>query len=175
MTDFIKTASAKIKVRNRHSLSICPLPKCDARNISPHWWHRICRISFNTKNIFMHNIQIHHPGIYFRPNSSRVLIRPFIPADASRVVHIIGRALSLSEAETEEQVAAACDDFCARHVDVRSIWLRHYERVTAHVFSSRPLSETRKQYIGALFSGEYALESAALFNPSIVAHPDQSG
>jgi hypothetical protein len=47
--------------------------------------------------------------------------------------------------------------------------------VKAHVFSSRPLSEARQLYIGALFSGEYALESAALFNPSIVPHPDQSG
>ncbi len=123
----------------------------------------------------MHNIKIHHTGIYFRPNSSRVLIRPFVPADSNRIVHIIGRALSLSETETDEQVAAACEDFCARHVDIKSIWLRHFETVKAHVFSSRPLSESRKHYIGALFSGEYALESAALFNPSIVAHPDQSG
>lgn len=123
----------------------------------------------------MHNIKIHHTGIYFRPNSARVLIRPFVPAESNRVVHIIGRALSLSEAETEEQVAIACEDFCTRHVDIKSIWLRHFESVKSHVFSSRPLSEARKHYIGALFSGEYALESAALFNPSIVAHPDQSG
>ena len=29
--------------------------------------------------------------------------------------------------------------------------------------------------IGSYFTQEYALESAALFNPSMVWHPDQSG
>jgi hypothetical protein len=47
--------------------------------------------------------------------------------------------------------------------------------VQHHVFTQRPISLERQLLIGALFSGEYALESAALFNPSIVPHPDQSG
>ena len=51
----------------------------------------------------------------------------------------------------------------------------HYAKVRRHVFTQRPLSRERQLLIGALFSGEYALESAALFNPSIVPHPDQSG
>src|SRR4029434_10335996 len=59
--------------------------------------------------------------------------------------------------------------------DLRAFWRRHFERVKPRLFSDRPLSEARQLYIGALFSGEYALESAALFNPSIVPHPDQSG
>ncbi len=113
-------------------------------------------------------------GVMLRPNSARVLIRPFIPSDPARIVNILGRALSLNEAETEEQLAAVTEDFGNRHLDVRAIWQRHFERVKPHVFSGRALSETRQLYIGALFSGEYALESAALFNPSIVAHPDQS-
>lgn len=45
--------------------------------------------------------------------------------------------------------------------------------VEKHVFTHRPMSRERQLLIGALFSGEYALESAALFNPSIVTHPDQ--
>ncbi len=114
-------------------------------------------------------------GITFRPDSSRVLIRPFVPGDPARIVPVIGRALALSEAETEEQLAAVLADFGSRHVDIRAIWKQHFQKVKAHVFSSRPLSEARQLYIGALFSGEYALESAALFNPSIVPHPDQDG
>ena len=51
----------------------------------------------------------------------------------------------------------------------------HYAKVQPHVFTQRPLSRERQLLIGALFSGEYALESAALFNPSMVPHPDQSG
>ncbi len=110
-----------------------------------------------------------------RPNSARVLIRPFIPGDTARVVNIIGRAIALSEAEIEEQLVAVTEDFGSRHLNLRAFWRRHFDRVKAHVFSGRPLSEARQLYIGALFSGEYALESAALFNPSIVPHPDQTG
>ena len=123
----------------------------------------------------MRSLSFQPTGITFRPNNSRVLIRPFIPGDPARIVNIIGRGLALSEAETEEQLAAVTADFGSRHVDIRAIWRQHFDKVKVHVFSSRPLSETRQLYIGALFSGEYALESAALFNPSIVAHPDQSG
>jgi len=123
----------------------------------------------------MHRLTFHPTGITFRPDNSRVLIRPFIPGDPTRLVHIIGRALALSEAETEEQLAAVTADFGSRHLDIRGIWRKHYGNIKHHVFSSRPLSEARQLYLGALFSGEYALEAAALFNPSIVAHPDQSG
>ncbi|MEI6351794.1 MAG: glycoside hydrolase family 130 protein [Verrucomicrobiota bacterium] len=119
-------------------------------------------------------MKIEPTGVVFRPDNSRVLIRPFIPGDPARVVNIIGRALALSEAEVEEQLVAVAEDFGKRHLDIRALWRQHFERVKAHVFSSRPLSEARRLYIGALFTGEYALESAALFNPSIVAHPDQS-
>ncbi len=123
----------------------------------------------------MLSLNIQPTGITFRPNNARVLIRPFIPGDTARIIHIIGRALALSEAECEEQLALVLEDFGGRHVDIRAIWRLHFEKVKAHIFSSRPLSDARQLYIGALFTGEYALESAALFNPSIVPHPDQSG
>lgn len=123
----------------------------------------------------MRRLTLHPSGIMLRPNSARVLIRPFIPSDPARIVNIIGRALALSETETETQLAAVLADFGDRHVNLPAVWQQNFERVRAHVFSGRRLSEARQLYIGALFSGEYALESAALFNPSIVAHPDQSG
>jgi predicted GH43/DUF377 family glycosyl hydrolase len=121
------------------------------------------------------SLNIRQSGIALHPNSARVLIRPFIPGDPARVVNIIGRAMALSEAEIEEQLVAVTKEFGSRHLNLRTFWRRHFDRVKAHVFSGRPLSEARQLYIGALFSGEYALESAALFNPSIVSHPDQSG
>ena len=66
-------------------------------------------------------------------------------------------------------------DFSDRHIDLDKSWLRYFERVRGHVPKSETISETRRLFIGALFSGEYALESAALFNPSIVPHPNQTG
>ncbi|HEX4086267.1 MAG TPA: glycoside hydrolase family 130 protein [Chthoniobacteraceae bacterium] len=123
----------------------------------------------------MRRLKITPSEVTFRPDSSRVLIRPFVPSDSARVVNIIGRALALSEAETAEQLADITAEFGDRHSDIQATWRLHFERVKAHVFSSRPISDNRRLYIGALFSGEYALESAALFNPSIVPHPDQTG
>jgi predicted GH43/DUF377 family glycosyl hydrolase len=123
----------------------------------------------------MRRLKIRPSGIVFRPDNTRVLIRPFIPANPARVVNIIGRALALSDAETAEQLAIVTTEFGDRHVNIHAIWRAHFDLVKSHIFSSRPISEERRLYIGALFSGEYALESAALFNPSIVPHPDQSG
>jgi len=108
------------------------------------------------------------------PQSARVILRPFIPASA-RVTTIIGRALALSEEETQRDLDAVFRDFDARHFDIESPLLANFERVLPQIFTQRPLSHARKLLIGALFSGEYALESAALFNPSIVPHPDQDG
>ena len=123
----------------------------------------------------MRSLSLQPSGITLRPDSARVLVRPFIPAVSARIVNILGRALAIAESEVEEQLAAITVDFDGRHRDLRGIWRCHFEQVKKHLFSDRPLSEARQLYIGALFSGEYALESAALFNPSIVPHPDQSG
>lgn len=109
------------------------------------------------------------------PESARVIIRPFIPAEIQRVITIIGRALALTEDEVALQLQDVLAEFDARHFEIQPLLLAHFEKVRHHVFTQRPLSLERQLLIGALFSGEYALESAALFNPSIVLHPDQSG
>jgi predicted GH43/DUF377 family glycosyl hydrolase len=121
----------------------------------------------------MSRIEIQKSGAALRPNSKRVLVRHFIPADDHLVRHIIERALALRETEMETQLAFLRDHFAARHFDLDACWRRHFAMVQRHL-GDATLSLNRQLYIGALFSGEYALESAALFNPSIVAHPDQS-
>ena len=123
----------------------------------------------------MSAIPLRHHEMTLFPESARVIIRPFIPASTHRITTIIGRALALSEEEAFCDLEAVLKDFDCRHIDMKSILLANYERVATHVFTQRPLSHARKLLIGALFSGEYALESAALFNPSMVSHPDQEG
>lgn len=107
------------------------------------------------------------------PESARVIIRPFISSDIQRVTTIIGRALALSEEEVTRQLAEVRQEFDSRHLDVEPLLQMHFEKVKHHIFTHRALSAERQLLIGALFSGEYALESAALFNPSMVPHPDQ--
>src|SRR6266480_3364062 len=119
-------------------------------------------------------MKLHPTGIFLWPDNKRVVVRPFISMDPTRVQHIIARALALSEQETEKQLSLVRDDFSRRHIDLDKSWLRHFEKVRAQVPDGETISKPRRLFIGALFSGEYALESAALFNPSIVPHPDQT-
>jgi predicted GH43/DUF377 family glycosyl hydrolase len=122
----------------------------------------------------MNSIRLRRHDVTFRPESARVIIRPFVPTNAQRVANILGRALTMTEEEAATRLDALRSEFAARHFDIESLLLRHYEKVRHHLASKRPLTRVRQLLIGALFSGEYALECAALFNPSMVPHPDQS-
>lgn len=122
----------------------------------------------------MNRVDMQSTGVEFHPDSRRVLVRPFISADDDLVRHIIDRALALDESEVDAQLAGLRVNFASRHLDIEASWRRHYAMVSRHL-AEGTLSAERELLIGALFSGEYALESAALFNPSIVAHPDQNG
>ncbi len=109
------------------------------------------------------------------PDCARVIIRPFIPGEKWRVESIVGRAMALSKEEVTAELAAINEGFEARHLDSEACYLRNFLKVEKHIPEAHSLSHERRLLIGALFSGEYALEAAALFNPSIVPHPDQSG
>lgn len=109
------------------------------------------------------------------PNSARVIFRPFIPADRERVAGIISRALAQTEEQAAEEMRAVHESFDSRHFMVESRLLANFARVEAHIPAGVHVTRPHQLLIGALFSGEYALESAALFNPSIVPHPDQHG
>jgi predicted GH43/DUF377 family glycosyl hydrolase len=52
--------------------------------------------------------------------------------------------------------------------------LGQFEKVKAYLSNHESLSASRRLLVGAFFTGEYAIESVALFNPSIVPHPDQT-
>src|ERR1700757_3086576 len=100
-------------------------------------------------------MKVHPTGVLLRPNNKRVVVRPFISIDPTLVEHIIARALMLSESETHEQLSLVRSDFSERHIDLDKSWLRYFERVQGHVPKSETISETRRLFIGALFSGEY--------------------
>lgn len=123
----------------------------------------------------MISVTIRRHDITLQPECGRVIIRPFIPGKPQIRANILTRALALSEAEADLQLQAILAEFASRHFDIESLLLTHYEKVRPQIAVQPTLSRVRQLLIGALFSGEYALESAALFNPSMVPHPDQSG
>lgn len=121
----------------------------------------------------MSELAIRHHPIALLPDMTRVIIRPFIPGSTSHRTTVIGRALAMTEPEVEREVALLRAGFSERHRDFEEPLREHFARVERHVFTQRPLSPAQQFLIGALFSGEYSVEAAALFNPSIVPHPDQ--
>lgn len=120
-------------------------------------------------------MDVKRTGITLRPNSSRVVIRPFDVPNDGRVGRIIARVSALTEAEVEALLDKVMNEFRGRHQRTREFFLHRFDQVRAHLLTDQPLSENRRLLIGSYFASEYALESAALFNPSMVWHPDQSG
>ncbi|MFP4416406.1 MAG: glycoside hydrolase family 130 protein [Chitinispirillaceae bacterium] len=120
-------------------------------------------------------VAVNRTSIRLTPDSTRVLIRPFIPSTERRIIKIISRVISLSRQEVHQQLNNVMQEFAGRHLDIRSIFLERFESVRHHMITDIEPEEEVKLLIGSYFTSEYALESAALFNPSIVPHPDQSG
>ena len=130
---------------------------------------------YNGKAHAPRQLSVKRTGIVIRPNNSRVVIRPFEPASENRIERILGRIASLSEAEIDLLLDDVLREFRNRHQKTRQFFLRRFEQIRSHLLTDQPLSENRKLLMGAYFTQEYSLESAALFNPSMVWHPDQSG
>ena len=104
---------------------------------------------------------------------SRVITRLHVPEN-SRTPRIINRVLSLNENEAEKLMERIHFEFFDRHRDITRVLKNHLDEVAEYIPQVEDLSETKKMLIGAYFTMEYSVESAALFNPSIVPHPDQS-
>src|SRR5210317_1346315 len=107
-------------------------------------------------------------------DTSRVITPLHLPDNGHRVSKIIQRIMSLSETATQELIAQVMIDFSGRHEDIEQIFERHLNVVKSYLPRNAMLSDAKRALIGAYFTKEYAIESAALFNPSIVPHPDQS-
>ena len=113
-------------------------------------------------------------GLQIKPDCSRVVFRSFYPGSDARVMKIIGRILSLTDAEVSEQLQSLLKEFNGRHAGIEAFYLRRYEQIRSFALTDLIPTRERQILMGAFFTNEYSLESAALFNPSMVWHPDQS-
>ena len=107
-------------------------------------------------------------------DTSRVITRPHFPGDRHRISRIIGRAMNLPDVQANALLKKILKAFSGRHENILHIFEQNLNRVKSLLPEDRLLSDVQKALIGAYFTKEYAIESAALFNPSIVPHPDQS-
>jgi predicted GH43/DUF377 family glycosyl hydrolase len=107
-------------------------------------------------------------------DTSRVITRLHLPDERYRIPKIIERIMNLPDTTAKNLIAQVMDEFSGRHEDIGHIFERHLIAVKDYLPRDTLLSDVQKALIGAYFTKEYSIESAALFNPSLVPHPDQS-
>ncbi len=122
-----------------------------------------------------------HP-LRLKADPSRVVVRPFHlawqgnrrhPARAQRLVDAV---LGLGDREVGQQLQSVMHNFERRHWQTRKIFLKRFSQISEMLgLSLEGIGDKRQQLIGAYFCHEYSYCAAALMNPSIVPHPDQSG
>ncbi|HEX8486882.1 glycoside hydrolase family 130 protein [Sphingomonas sp.] len=128
-------------------------------------------------------IPLHHLDVVLRPDPARTVIRPFLPSDPQafaveghpRAERIIARVLAIPPHELHVELDRARASLDQRHRDVCPLLERQFDAVAGMVPADAQVSPDQRILIGAYLSAEYSFEAAALFNPSAVPHPDQSG
>ena len=127
---------------------------------------------------------LNRQALYLRPDPARVIVRPFKPAteprdlnptDKTRANHIVDRVLALSSEDAAAQLADVLENFQGRHRNLLAQFEARAGEMEDAFADHAGFNLIQRQLIGAYFLHEYSFEAAALFNPSIVAHPDQSG
>jgi predicted GH43/DUF377 family glycosyl hydrolase len=115
------------------------------------------------------------------PDPGRTLARLFVPghelltSTESRATGVLGRLLALPEDVVTATLTRVRERYTDRHRDLADVLVRHYRQIAHRIPDVDPLSDDRRALIGAVFTQEFAIEGAALFNPSAVLHPDQTG
>jgi len=123
-------------------------------------------------------------AFFLRPDPARVVVRPFKPAteprdlnptDKTRANHIVDRVLALDAPAVKSQLADVLENFLGRHRNLLETFEARADEMEEAFAPHSPFTQEQRRLVGAYFLHEYSFEAAALFNPSIVAHPDQSG
>jgi predicted GH43/DUF377 family glycosyl hydrolase len=132
-----------------------------------------------TQNTFFNRQALH-----LRPDPARVVVRPFKPAteprdlnptDKTRANHIVDRVLALGSEAIASQLADVLENFLGRHRNLLETFEARADEMEEAFAPHAPFTQDQRRLVGAYFLHEYSFEAAALFNPSIVTHPDQTG
>jgi predicted GH43/DUF377 family glycosyl hydrolase len=122
----------------------------------------------------MKGVHVKRSKLILHPDRARVLIRPFHPTSDQRARRICAHVMALPESEVHTLLEEVQAEFAERHLKIAKFLRRRFEQVHPFLATDQSISEERELLLGAHFTHEYSFEAAALFNPSIVPHPDQS-
>jgi predicted GH43/DUF377 family glycosyl hydrolase len=121
-------------------------------------------------------LHVNRINIRVNPDFKKVIPRFFNTGD-QRSHTLISKILEMPDNEANNLLQQIFDEFSARYKNIQAIFVKHFELIK-HLLPEKDLlvlSNEKKLLIGSYFTMEYAIEAAALFNPSIVEDPDQSG
>src|SRR5688572_30712384 len=122
-------------------------------------------------------VSVVRKNVKFTPDSSRVVARYFMNGE-SRTQKMVARIMSLDENQVSINLEHTLREFAGRHRNISRVFSKHCANIQDVIESMEidfsELSDDRKMLIGSYFTMEYAIESAAFFNPSIVEDFDQS-
>lgn len=122
-------------------------------------------------------VKVTRKNLHFKPDASRVVARFFNNGD-HRTINLVNRIMSLNEESVKHELENIFKEFMSRHRNISEIFLKHANNfkilINSMGINYENLSMERKLLIGSYSTLEYSLESAALFNPSIVEDFDQS-
>ena len=115
-----------------------------------------------------------------RPNPARVVMRPFVPADPDqyadpvtpRPQRIVERVLALTDEEVRAVLERLIGALADRPRNAEPRLLQHFDLLNGSAIKADVISTERKMLIAAYFCAEYTFEAAALFNPSMIPHPE---
>jgi predicted GH43/DUF377 family glycosyl hydrolase len=117
---------------------------------------------------------VHRLPIRLQGDDRRVIVRPFVMSHG-RVRTLFDRLDAIPEEAVAGLLADVIASFGDRHARLTSSFDEHFDIGRRMTGWDGAWSVARRQLAGAYLTMEYAIDSAALFNPSIVPHPNQEG
>ena len=111
--------------------------------------------------------------VRFTSDIRRVITRFFDPGGELRIRNVVDRVARLSDSQVASLLDLVFQRFRTRHSNIASVFEQHYSNAMSMIGATDKIDRNRRLLIGSYFTMEYAIESAALFNPSIVQHQNQ--
>jgi len=123
-------------------------------------------------------INVHRLNIIFQPDPKRVIARFFLPGPVERIKKIMKKIIDIDDLQAKLTLNQILRNFSDRHRNISRIFVKHFNKVKPFIteldYNPDEIPEFKRLLIGAFFTHEYSIESAAFFNPSMVEDPDQS-
>ena len=127
-------------------------------------------------------IDLVHHELRLKADPSRVVVRPFHLAwqasgpDLERVHKLVRDILALDARTVRAELGVVLNDFEGRHWQIEKVFDDRFAEIEPKLgLNGQSVKRETRRLIGAYFCHEYSFAAAALMNPSVVRHPDQSG